>query len=68
MGGTAFLHFLEWQSCHSYAEGYGFHQNYQRLYSNIVFVRSQYDGGNIEQRAIGLGSLQNQRCQAKDLW
>ena len=33
---------------------------------NIVFVWSQYDGGNIEQRTIGYGCHQNQRSQAKD--
>ena len=31
----------------------------------IVFVWSQYDGGNFEQRAIGYGCHQNQRSQAK---
>ena len=32
----------------------------------IVFVWCQYDGGNIEQRTISLGSLQNLRSQAND--
>ena len=34
--------------------------------TNIVFVLSQYDGGNIEQWTIGYGCHQNQRSQAKD--
>ena len=32
----------------------------------IVFVWSQYDGGNIEQRTKGYGCHQNQRSLAKD--
>ena len=32
---------------------------------NIVFVWSQYDGGNIEQRTIGYGCRQNQEAKLK---
>ena len=33
----------------------------------IVYVWSQYDGGNIEQRTIGYGSSQNQKANLKIL-
>ena len=36
-----------------------------RLETNIVFVWSQYDGGNIEQRTIGYGCRQNQEAKLK---
>ena len=32
---------------------------------NIVFVCSQYDGGNTEQRTIGYGCCQNQEAKLK---
>ena len=32
----------------------------------IVFVWSQYDGGNIEQRTIGYGCRQNQEAKLKN--
>ena len=35
------------------------------LYDIIVYVWSQYDGGNIEQRTIGYGSRQNQEANLK---
>ena len=36
------------------------------LYDNtIVFVWSQYDGGNFEQRTIGYGCHQNQETKLK---
>ena len=28
--------FWEWQPCHSYAEGYGFHQNYNAFISDGI--------------------------------
>ena len=31
----------------------------------IVFVWSQYDGGNIEKRTIGYGCRQNQKAKLK---
>ena len=34
-------------------------------HSGIVFVWSQYDGGNIEQRTIGYGCRQNQEAKLK---
>ena len=35
------------------------------LYTHILFVWSQYDGGNIEQRTIGYGCCQNQEAKLK---
>ena len=48
LGGASFQRdntwygFLEWQSCHSYAEGYGFYQNYhtKELWHYDFFVPS----------------------------
>ena len=36
-----------------------------RAGSDIVFVWSQYDGANIEQRTIGYGCRQNQEAKLK---
>ena len=30
--------FLEWQSCHSYAEGYGFYQNYIQYFCQTLVI------------------------------
>ena len=37
----------------------------QQVQSNIVYVWSQYDGANIEQRTVDYGWRQNQEAELK---
>ena len=46
-----------------WVKNFGECEQHEVLAGVIVFVWSQYDGGNIEQRTIGYGCCQNQEAK-----